>query len=215
VAKLSIALSSFIADFAKFYHQTRVNAENLQSVRYRIVTTFEEYQKSKKIILSLTDRPGDFLAPLSVKQIKNSIDIISNMHSVDVNSVNDLYYLTKDKIVEMKMTEDKIVAVSEQGQVSEYDLNEHIDPCNITSTRLCYFIGYMQAEKLLLQAYKEEQQYKILKDNITTLHILDKKTDREFLQKPTEILFSGEYRLYSKEDIAKIGYLCGQMSHLN
>ncbi|MGB6976451.1 MAG: hypothetical protein WBE18_03230 [Gammaproteobacteria bacterium] len=209
------AIGSFIVEIAKLYHDSRVRAESRQAVRYRIVTTLDEYKKSKMIELALTDRPGDILSPMSIQQIKVAGDIVPNMHPVDVNSINDLYYLSKDKVIEVKISGEKIIAVTHEGLVTEYDINEQVNLDKIVSTRVSYLIGHMQAEKLMREAYKENNRYKITKDNIATLHVTDNKTNKQFLKKPIDILFSEEYKFYSKEDVAKIGYICGQMTHLN
>jgi hypothetical protein len=213
--RLPASMTTFVAEFAKFYHASRIEAENLRAIRYRIVTTLKEYQTSKKIRLALTDCPGDLLPPMSIEQIKKAPDIIPHMHPIDVNSINDLYYLSKDKITEVKICGEKIIAVTDQGLINEYDINDQIDLNTIPSRRVAYTIGHMQAEKLFRTAYKEDLRYSIVKDNITTLHVSEHKTKKEFLKKPIDILFSGEYKLYSKEDIVKIGYICGQMASAN
>jgi hypothetical protein len=213
--QLPKTLRNYFLDFAKLYHRYRVEAEKLRSVRYQIVSSLADYRQTKKIELSITDRPGDILPPLSIEQIKKAPDIIPYMHPVDVNSINDLYYLSKDEIVEIRVSDNKIIDLSQEGLTTEYNINDKIDINQIDSTRVSYMIGYIQAEKLVHDAYKKNDRYKILKDNISTLHISDKKTNKEFLKKPTDILFSGEYKWYSKEDIAKIGYICGQLSQFS
>lgn len=209
------SIGSFVTEFAKFYHESRVRAENLRAVRYRVVTTLEDYQTSKKIELALTDRPGDILPGMTIEQIKQASDIIPYMHPVDVNSINDLYYLSKDKVIEVKVAGDKVIVMTQQGSINEYDINDQVDLDKMISTRVSYMIGHMQAERLMRAAYKENNRYKIIKDNIATLHVADHKTNKQLLKKPIDILFSGEYKLYSKDDIAKIGYICGQMTNVN
>ncbi len=208
-------LKGYIFDFAKLYHRYRVESEKLRSVRYQIISTLTDYKRTQKIKLSITDCPGDVLPPMSIKQIKEARDILSQMHPIDVNSINDLYYLAKDKIVEVKVSGEKIMAITQQGVISEYDINDQIDLDKIVSSRLSYMIGSMQAEKLIRETYKKDNRYKIIKDHITTLHVLDNKTSEQLLKKPLDILFSDEYKLYSKEDVAKIGYICGQMTKIN
>lgn len=213
--QLPQTLKSYILDFAKLYHRYRVESEKLRSIRYQIASTLTDYQRTQKIELSITDCPGDLLPPMSIDQIKEAPDIIPYMHPIDVNSINDLYYLSKDKVVEVRVFEEKIIVITEQGLISEYNINDQINLNKIDSTRVSYMIGYMQAEKLIREAYKENERYKIIKDNITTLHVSDNKINKQLLKKPIDILFSGEYKLYSKEDIAKIGYICGQMTQLS
>jgi len=208
-------LKDYVLSFAKLYHQYRIETEKLQSIRYQIISSMTDYLKTKKIELSITDHPGDILPPMSIEQIKKTPDIITHMHPVDVNSINDLYYLSNDKVVEIKTTKDKIIAVTQQGTVNEYNINETLDLEKIKSPRISYMFGLMQAEKLIRKAYKENERYKIIKDNITTLHVCDNKTNNIFLKKPMEILFSGEYKLYTKDDIAKIGFICGQITKMN
>jgi len=89
-------LKGYIFDFAKLYHRYRVESEKLRSVRYQIISTLTDYKRTQKIKLSITDCPGDVLPPMSIKQIKEARDILSQMHPIDVNSINDLYYLAKD-----------------------------------------------------------------------------------------------------------------------
>jgi hypothetical protein len=211
-ALISKTLKEYIIDFAKRYHHYRLETDQLSQVRYRIVSSLETYQHASLITLSLTDRPGDLLPAMSINEIKKCQDIISGMHPVDVNSLNDLYYLSHDQIIEMRVSDDKIIVVNNKRLVVEYDLNRPIDLNTIISTRLSYMIGYIQAEKLFRDAYKEKVEYKIICDNIVTLQIKDNE-GQVFLKKPTDILFTDEYKKFSKEDIAKIGYICGQMAH--
>lgn len=53
-------------------------------------------------------------------------------------------------------------------------------------------------------------RYIILRDNDTHLDVLDRATNQECIRTAEEILFSGEYQFYSKNDIAKIGYILGK-----
>jgi hypothetical protein len=55
-------------------------------------------------------------------------------------------------------------------------------------------------------------RYKILIDHITKLEILDRESNQRFLKHPNDILFNDEYKEYSIEDVARIGFICGQMS---
>ena len=59
-----------------------------------------------------------------------------------------------------------------------------------------------------------KEKYRIIKDHITTLHVLNLETKKTFLMNASDILFSDDYLLFSKEDISRIGYICGQMSKL-
>lgn len=203
---------SYILEFSKCYHRFRVEADHLHKVKYKIISTLEDYHQTKKICLGFTDCPGDTLPPMQVQQIKKTPDIIKNMHPVDVNSLNDLYYLERDNLAEVKIFGENIISTTHNGIIHTYNLNDPLDFKEIHSTRVAYMIGLMQSEKLLQEAYKENERYKIVKDNITALQIVDKKTERNFLKNPMDILFTKEYKQYSKDDIAKIGYICGQMS---
>lgn len=57
---------------------------------------------------------------------------------------------------------------------------------------------------------EQKNRYQILTDNISTLNVLDTLTKEVAALKPEKILFSGLYLLYSKRDILRIGYICGQ-----
>ena len=70
----------------------------------------------------------------------------------------------------------------------------------------------MQAEKMMRKAYTQQEKYRVLQDNITTLNVLDTQTSDQILMTPLDILFSNDYKYFSKEDIARIGYICGQMT---
>lgn len=61
----------------------------------------------------------------------------------------------------------------------------------------------------------EEIRYQVLIDHITHLEVLDKNTKNRHLKKPMDILYTNEYKEYSKEDIMRIGYICGQISCQN
>ncbi|MCF6776758.1 hypothetical protein L3V83_09270 [Thiotrichales bacterium 19X7-9] len=67
-------------------------------------------------------------------------------------------------------------------------------------------------KQLSLNHREVNNRYQIIADNITSLHIMDVETNKTFHKKPSDILFSDEYKLYSKEDIVKIAYICGQLS---
>lgn len=211
--QLSQYITKYFVDFANYYHQYRVKADRLISVRYRIITTLEEFEKTKKIELAFTDRPGDTLPPMTIQKIKTMSDIIEGMHPVDVNSINDLYYLSKDKIIEVKVDNNKLVAFHNNGKTSVYPLDEPINLELIKSARLSYMIGYMQAERIIREACREKIEYRITQDNISSLYVENIDTNETSLRKPGDILFSEEYKKFSKEDIAKIGYICGQMSN--
>ena len=206
------AFKDYIINFAQLYHRYRVESDQLRQVRYRIVSSFETYKNTSMITLGLTDKPGDFLPPMTLIEVKQSSDIISGMHPIDVNSINDLHYLSIDNVAEIMVSDDKVVAIDRKGMVTEYDLDLPFDFNKAVSTRLSYMIGYIQAEKLVKSMYKNNIEYKITCDNIVTLQIQD-NNGSIFLKEPNDILFSGEYKKYSKEDIARIGFICGQMAH--
>lgn len=201
-------------NFATFYHEHKGKAKKLISVRYRLVTTLDEFKKSNLIQLAFSDNPGDLLAPISIEKIKKTPDIIEGMHPIDINTINDLYYLSRDKIIKINVDSDYIVALKSNGQSITYNISDNIDPDSIGSTRLSYMIGYMQAEKVLREAYTITDKYKIVKDNITTLEILDTQKNKNFLKNPLDIMFSEDYKNFSKKDVGHIGYICGQMSRM-
>lgn len=206
------SVKHYVVQFAKFYHRYKVESDRLRSVRYRIHSTLADYQKTKKIQLSLTDRPGDLLPPITINEIKKTPDILAGLHPIDVNSINDLFYLSQDKITDVRVHDTLIQIVTEDGRVTDYNVSDTFDHGNIASKRVAFMIGYMQAEKMMMRAYAKEVRYKIIKDNITTLQILDAQTNNEVLMSPLDILFSNDYLHFAKEDIMKIGYICGQMS---
>ena len=92
------------------------------------------------------------------------------------------------------------------------DVNETFDHGNVASKRIAFMIGHMQAEKMMRKAYTQQEKYRVLQDNITTLNVLDTQTSDQILMTPLDILFSNDYKYFSKEDIARIGYICGQMT---
>lgn len=55
-------------------------------------------------------------------------------------------------------------------------------------------------------------RYKILIDHVTSLEILDTQLNERIIKCPNVILFNNEYKDYSIEDAARIGFICGQMS---
>ncbi len=207
-----------VVNFANYYYQQKASERGFESVRYRIISTLEDYKKTKQIQLSFKDNPGDLLAPVSIEHIKGETDIISSMHPVDVNSINDLYYLNQDEIIEINIENDHILALKKDGSLQHYDISQYFDPKSVASTRLSYMVGYMQAEKFLKDAYSsqydEKDCYKIIADNISTLEIQDINSEQRFLKKPLDILHSKEYKKFSKDDICRIGFICGQMTTL-
>ncbi len=203
-----------IREFLGYYRQYHERILT-SPVRYRIASTLEEYKVNNVIELAFTDKPGDLLPPLDIKKIKNMPDIISGMHPVDVNSINDIYYLNCDHIKEIKVSEDTIVAIDNRGNESFYKLNDNINPDLLKSTRLSYTIGYMQAERIMRDILKDKPRYKIIRDNITTIYVEDLKTGNIILKQPNDILFSREYMQFTKDDIARIGFICGQMYTLS
>lgn len=214
----NILLSNYIIkqliNFSSFYREYKVKQEKVTSVRYRIITTLNDFKKSNLIQLAFFDNPGDLLAPMSIGKIKQTPDLIENMHPIDINSINDLYYLSKDKVTQITIRDDNLIALTNNGEKVSYKISENINPDAIDSTRIAYMIGYMQAEKVMQKAYAATDKYKIIKDNITTLEISDLNTEKIFLKNPLDILFSDDYKNFSKEDIARIGYICGQMSQV-
>jgi hypothetical protein len=208
------SLKNYILQFAELYHHYKMANANVCAVRYRIHSTLADYQDMGTIQLAMTDKPGDFLPPVTLKEIKQMPDILSGMHPIDVNSINDLYYLSLDQVREIRVENDRIQAIGQDGNVTTYDVNETFDPRCSASKRIAFTMGYMQAEKMMHRAYMQQERYKVVQDNITTLQILDAEKNEHVLMSPLEILFSEQYKFFAKEDIARIGYICGQMSQL-
>ena len=213
--QLPQALKHYILQFAELYHRYRVESGQMRSIRYRIHSTLADYQKNRTIQLAITDKPGDLLPPLTLDEIKKMPDILSGLHPIDVNSINDLYYLSCDHVKEIRVQGEILQAISQDGSVVAYDINEAFEHHNLASKRVAFMIGYMQAEKMMHEAYTQKEQYSVTQDNITTLQILDAKTNEHVLMSPLDILFSEKYKRFSKEDIARIGYICGQMSQVS
>lgn len=205
-----------IVNFTKFYQTYRVNSKKVSQVKYRIVSSLEEFKKTNLIQLSFNDNPGDLLAPVSIEKIKNTPDIIAGMHPIDINTINDIYYLSKDNIVEIRIEKDAITAIHADGTSIRYNIDEDIDPSSIKSTRIAYQVGYMRAEKLIRDSYSSilntTDSYQIVADNITTLEIKEVASDNHFLRNPLDILYSSDYKKFSREDVCRIGYICGQIS---
>lgn len=198
------------------YHKYKADAEKLNRTKYRIHSSLTYYQTTGLIQLSFNDKPGDLLPPMHIVEIKNNQDILSGLHPIDVNSINDLYYLSQDKISNLTVDEDKITVTNQSGQRFEYDLKSDFNHQNLLSKRVSFLIGYIQAEKLMREAYSVSlEKYKILQDRITTLYVLNNETNEESIKNPMDILFSNDYKYYSKEDIARIGFICGQMSNIS
>jgi hypothetical protein len=209
--KIFLPIAKHIGEFAKFYHQTKVATERLRSVKYRLITTIEEYQKTNKLQLAFTDKPGDLLPPMSVEEIKYSLDLLNGMHPLDVNTVNDLYHLSHDETVEIKVFQDVLIATNKNGETQKYNVFEQHN-FNKLPVKVAYMVGYINAEKFMHSAYQEEIRYQIMSDNISSLKIKDLKSGEISLRNPVDILFSEDYQKFSKEDIKKISYICGQLS---
>ena len=209
------SIKNYILQFAELYHRYKVDSENLRSVRYRIHSSLSDYQQHRTIQLAITDRPGDLLPPMTIDKIKQTPDLLSGLHPIDVNSINDLYYLSLDTVREIRVLDDAIQAINEDGSMMVYDINQPFDYQQSASKRIAFMVGYMQAEKIMQNAYAHQERYTVVQDNITTLQILDAETHQHELMSPLDILFSEKYTLFSKQDIARIGYICGQMSQMN
>lgn len=218
--KTAALLNSFLApvvNLANYYQQQREREKSLTN-KYRVVSTLEDYQNTNLIQLAFTDNPGDFLRPLPIEKIKKTPDLIAGMHPIDINSINDLYYLSRDQIIEIRVEGDEIIAIKKDGNLISYNVSAPIDLTKVQSIRLSYMIGYMQGEKLQKEAYASilanQNSYKIIADNITTLEIKDLNSNKSFLKNPLDILYSEDYKKFSKKDICRIGYICGQMSKI-
>jgi|HubBroStandDraft_6_1064221.scaffolds.fasta_scaffold576281_1 hypothetical protein len=214
--QLPKAIKHYFLQFADLYHEYKINSDRLHKSKYSICSSLAYYKDTRQIQLSYNDKPGDTLPPMRIKEIKNTVDILSGLHPIDVNSINDLYYLEQDKISTLIYDDNKIQVTDKSGARKEYDVNTNFDREQTISKRVSFLIGYIQAEKLMRSNYSiSNEKYKIIKDHITTLHILDLGTKETFLKTPSDILFSDDYKYFSKEDVSRIAYICGQMSHLN
>lgn len=156
----------------------------------------------------------------SASEIMADDDLTRGFSPLDVrtlcNLANfDLYHFKqKDNVVSI-VVEDRFLAVTYLNDVViHYDLTADIDINKIKSSRVSYMLGCMKTERLMQSANQMESRYKIVNDNIKTLGILDKETHEINDYNPQDLLFSDKCRLFSKKDIAKIGYMCGQLSLL-
>ncbi|MEM9103731.1 MAG: hypothetical protein AAGB12_15585 [Pseudomonadota bacterium] len=179
--------------------------------KYRIVTSLEDYHQTKKLQLALLDQLDKPLPAMTIKAIKESTETIQAMCPEDVNSINDLYYLSQDDIVDIRVSEGQILTTRRDGHTEVMDVAETPDFNAIQSVRLSYMLGYVQAENLVKAAHFNQPRYAILSDNISTLYVKDMVTDQVLVKHPQEVL-SSDYNGYSKSDIAKIGYICGQLA---
>lgn len=207
-------LKGYILQFADLYHRYQVDSGKLRSVRYRIHSSLAEYQQTRTIQLAITDKPGDFLPPVTIEEIKKTSDILSGLHPIDVNSINDLFYLSHDSVKEIRMQGDTIEAINHNGDIAIYDVNEPFDYKNSASRRISFMMGHIQAERMMRKAYAQQEKYKVIHDNITTLDVWDAETSHRVLMNPLDILFSEQYKFFAKEDVMRIGYICGQMSRM-
>lgn len=213
--KLPQSIKHYVLQFADLYHKYKIDSVKLYKPKYQICSSLAYYKKAGLIQLSYNDKPGDLLPPMKIMDIKNTVDILYGLHPVDVNSINDLYYLSQDRISNLIIDGNKIRVTNQHGEETEYDVNTKFEHETEISRRVSFLIGYIQAEKLLINAYSlKNEKYTIIKDNITTLHIRDNETQEDFLKKPADILFSDDYKYFSKSDISRIGYICGQMSNI-
>lgn len=211
----SFFFKKYLLIFSEFYYQYRMEREQFKNIKYRIISSLEYFKETGKIELAHTDKPGDVLPALTISEIKTKLDLLSGMHPIDVNSINDLFYLSQDKIAEMRIAEDHIQATDILGKTTHYEIYKVWEDPTVLPKRIAFLIGYMQAEKRMKELFNiKQEKYKILQDNITALQILNLKTKQKFLKTPAEILFSNDYMYYSKEDIMKIGFICGQMSKI-
>lgn len=62
---------------------------------------------------------------------------------------------------------------------------------------------------------KKIPRYKILIDHITELEIFDRISKKRFFKKASDILSNNEYKDYSIDDAARIGFICGEMYAAN
>lgn len=156
----------------------------------------------------------------SASEIMADDDLTRGFSPLDVrtlcNLANfDLYHSKqKDNVISI-VVDDRFLAVTYLNDVViHYDLLADIDINTILSPRVSYILGCMKTEKLMTNSNQKEPRFKIIHDNVTTLEILDEQTREVILMNPRELLFSEKSAFFSKSDIAKIGYMCGQMSLL-
>lgn len=210
--QLPQAIKAYILQFTDLCNRYHVESASFRSVRYRIHSSLADYQKNLTIQLALTDRPGDLLPPVTIADIKKMPDIIAGLHPIDVNSINDLFYLSHDKVMEIRVHEDTLHAIHHDGQVVVYHVDNPFDYENSASRRIAFMMGHMQAERMMRKTFSQQEKYKVIQDNITTLDVLDIDTHEHRLMSPLDILFTEQYKFFSKEDILRIGYICGEMS---
>ena len=209
---------SFVDIFKRFFNQTKLQTKYLRSVKYRIVTSLDEYKKTGLIELAITDVPGERLPPFSAEKIKNMSDVLSGMHPVDVNTIHDLCQLENEQALEknnVELSQNNVIVKNQEGTTDSYNLNDARLLEKLHSLRLGYLVGKLQADTLIEVVNSADQRYRILKDQITSFQVEDTQTGEVFFRKPADIIFSKEYLLYSKEDIAKISYVCAQLSSLH
>lgn len=213
--QLSQILKQFALNFADLYHKYKISTDKLYTPKYYICSSLEYFKETGLIQLAHTDKPGDLLPPMSIKEIKSAFDLLLGLHPIDVNSINDLYYISKNKISSLVIQENKILVVAQNGEKSEYDLDADFDKELLISKRVSFLIGYIQAEKLMKEAYSVNSvKYRIVEDHISTLYVEDIETKKYFLKAPLDILFSDDYKYFSKEDISRVAYICGQISQI-
>ncbi len=202
-----------LLDFINFFHHQKLEAQKSRCVKYKIHSTMLDFKKTRKIQLALTDKPGDFLPLMDIQEIKKKPDLLSGLHPIDVNSINDLFYLTCEQVKQLKINGDIVNIVTKEGVCKEYDITQ-TDLDRSISTRLPYIMACQQAEKLMNEVRLQDEKYLILRDYITYLQVLNKETNQKIMMNPNDILFSDEYKNFSKKDIIKIGYICGQLSKI-
>lgn len=60
-----------------------------------------------------------------------------------------------------------------------------------------------------------EDRYRILADYIVQLKILDKQSGKTHLADPVDIVLNNNYMHFSKHDVLRIGFICGQLSRMD
>jgi len=60
---------------------------------------------------------------------------------MDVNSINDLFYLSQDRLLEIRVQGDALHAVNLDGQIDVYHINDTFDCGNSASRRIAFIDG--------------------------------------------------------------------------
>ena len=99
--------------FSELYYRIRLDHEKKEKdleIRYKIVTSAEEYIQTKKISLGFIDRPGDHLRPKTAHELVADDDIICHLHPKDVQTITALAIKERENIVCINSKEKATIA---------------------------------------------------------------------------------------------------------